>query len=106
MLFLACADFECLLIVVQQVESFPLTLNTSSSHILLEAKDSNCLVLAAAQELWVYSLKGALLASFKDHTMPISSISVVGCFRIWNSKKYPFTCCNSLFGIQYNIPSV
>ncbi|XP_078111482.1 F-box/WD repeat-containing protein 12 [Sander vitreus] len=68
-------------IQVQQVESFPLTLNTGSSHILLEAKDSNCLVLAAAQELWVYSLKGALLASFKEHTMPISSISV-DSFRV------------------------
>ncbi|XP_074499973.1 F-box/WD repeat-containing protein 12 [Sebastes fasciatus] len=69
-------------IQVQQVESFPLTLNSrSSSNILLEAKDSNCLVLAAGQELWVYSLKGVLLASFKDHTMPISSISV-DSFRV------------------------
>ncbi|XP_035513463.1 F-box/WD repeat-containing protein 12 [Morone saxatilis] len=63
-------------IQVQQVESFPLTVNSRSSDILLEAKDSNCLVLAANQELWVYSLKGALLASFKEHTMPISSICV------------------------------
>ncbi|XP_073325460.1 F-box/WD repeat-containing protein 12 [Pagrus major] len=68
-------------IQVQQVESFPLTLNTWSSHILLEAKDSNCLVLAADQELWVYSLKGALLASFKEHTLPISSLCV-DSFRV------------------------
>ncbi|GAA6216413.1 F-box/WD repeat-containing protein 12 [Lates japonicus] len=68
-------------IQVQQVESFPLTLNTWSSPILLEAKDSNCLVLAANQELWVYSLKGTLLASFKEHTMPISSICV-DSFRV------------------------
>lgn len=66
-----------LLVTVQQVESF--TLNTSSSEILLEAKNSNCLVLAANQELLVYSLKGDLLAGFKDHTMPISSMVVVGC---------------------------
>ncbi|KAM9351486.1 F-box/WD repeat-containing protein 12 [Symphorus nematophorus] len=68
-------------IQVQQVESFPLTLNTRSSDILLEAKDSNCLVLAADQTLWVYSLKGALLASFIEHTMPISSICV-DSFRV------------------------
>ncbi|XP_020485217.2 F-box/WD repeat-containing protein 12 isoform X1 [Labrus bergylta] len=63
-------------IQVQQVESFPLTLNTRSSEFLLEAKDSNCLVLAAGQELMVYSLKGALVASFKDRTRPITSICV------------------------------
>ncbi|XP_044067958.1 F-box/WD repeat-containing protein 12 [Siniperca chuatsi] len=68
-------------IQVQQVESFPLTLNTRSSHILLEAKDSNCFVLAANLELWVYSLKGVLLATFKEHTMPISSICV-DSFRV------------------------
>lgn len=68
-------------IQVQQVETFPLPLNTWSSHILLEAKDSNCLVLAANQGLWVYSLKGALLASFKEHTMPISAICV-DSFRV------------------------
>ncbi|XP_054465740.1 F-box/WD repeat-containing protein 12 isoform X2 [Anoplopoma fimbria] len=68
-------------IQVQQVESFPLTLNHWSPQILLEARDSNCLVMAAGQELWVYSLKGALLASFKEHTMPISSICV-DSFRV------------------------
>ncbi|KAK2851615.1 hypothetical protein Q5P01_007891 [Channa striata] len=68
-------------IQVQQVESFPLTLNTWSPNILLEARDSNCLVLAADKELWVYSLKGALLASFKEHTMPISSICL-DSFRV------------------------
>ena len=63
---------------MQQVESF--TLNISSSEILFEAKNSNCLVLAANQELLVYSLKGDLLASFTEHTMPISSMCVVGWF--------------------------
>nr|XP_046253432.1 F-box/WD repeat-containing protein 12 isoform X2 [Scatophagus argus] len=66
-------------IQVQQVESFPLTIR--SSHILLEAKDSNCLVLAADHELRVYSLKGALLASFKDHMMPVTSMCV-DSFRV------------------------
>ncbi|XP_069579724.1 F-box/WD repeat-containing protein 12 isoform X1 [Brachyistius frenatus] len=68
-------------IQVQQVEFFSLTLNTWSSHVLLEAKDSNCIVLAAGEKLWVYSLKGALLVSFKDHSMPISSICV-DSFRV------------------------
>lgn len=80
-------------------------LNTWSSHILLEAKDSNCLVLAANQGLWVYSLKGALLASFKEHTMPISAICVVGWFLMWNSINIPSPveiCCF----IHYNMPSV
>lgn len=79
-----------LLVTVQQVESF--TLNTRSSEILLEAKNSNCLVLAADQELLVYSLKGDLLGSFKDHTMPISSMCVVGCFPpVFNDWK-SFMC--------------
>lgn len=84
---LICFFFISLLIVVQQVESFSLTLSTRSSQILLEAKDSNCLVLAADQELRVYSLKGALLASFKDHTMPISSICVVSWFLMCQIMK-------------------
>ncbi|XP_056895811.1 F-box/WD repeat-containing protein 12 isoform X1 [Takifugu flavidus] len=71
-------------IQVQQVESF--TLNTSSSQILLEAKNSNCLLLAANQELLVYSLKGALLASFKEHTMPISSMCV-DSFRVVTASR-------------------
>ncbi|TNN50024.1 F-box/WD repeat-containing protein 12 [Liparis tanakae] len=58
---------------VQQVASFPLTLNRRASHVLLRAKDSGCLVLAAGAELWVYSATGALLASFKEHAKPISS---------------------------------
>jgi len=66
-------------ILVQQVASFPLPLNRRASHVLLRAKDSACLVLAAGAELWVYSVTGALLASFKEHAMPISSVCVVGC---------------------------
>uniref|UniRef100_A0A3P9LCP7 Zgc:171857 n=1 Tax=Oryzias latipes TaxID=8090 RepID=A0A3P9LCP7_ORYLA len=66
---------------VQQVESFPLTLLSSESQILLEAKSSDCIVLAAGQQLWVYSLKGVLLTSFSDHILPISSICV-DSFRV------------------------
>ncbi|KAM3617540.1 uncharacterized protein V6R79_007729 [Siganus canaliculatus] len=73
-------------ITVQQVESFPLALGSRSSCILLEAKDSNCLVLAADQMLWVYSLKGALLASFTEHIMPISSICV-DSFRVVTASR-------------------
>nr|XP_057908284.1 F-box/WD repeat-containing protein 12 isoform X2 [Doryrhamphus excisus] len=68
-------------IQVQQVESFPLPLNITSSDILLEAKDSNCIVMAADHHLWVYSLKGILLASFEEHIMPITSICV-DSFRV------------------------
>ncbi|XP_030588932.1 F-box/WD repeat-containing protein 12 isoform X1 [Archocentrus centrarchus] len=68
-------------IQVQQVESFPLTVNTWYSNILLAAKDSNHIVLAAGEQLWVYSLKGAMLANFKEHTQPISSICV-DSFRV------------------------
>lgn len=88
--------FKSLLITVQQVEAF--TLDLSASQILLEAKNSNCLVLAANQELLVYSLKGALLASFKDHTMPISSICVVRCFPPLSSRPVnpSFFCSSTL----------
>ncbi|CAL8367645.1 unnamed protein product [Lota lota] len=63
-------------IQVQQVASCTLSLKCRASDILLEAKDSNTLVVAADQELWLYSLQGVCLASFKNHTEPISSISV------------------------------
>ncbi|XP_075883089.1 F-box/WD repeat-containing protein 12 isoform X2 [Nelusetta ayraudi] len=73
-------------IQMQQVESFALSLSTRSQEILLEAKDSNCLVLAAGQELQVCSLKGALLATFKDHALPISSICV-DSFRVLTASR-------------------
>uniref|UniRef100_A0A672IVV4 F-box domain-containing protein n=1 Tax=Salarias fasciatus TaxID=181472 RepID=A0A672IVV4_SALFA len=63
-------------IQVQQVESFPVSLNMRHTQILLEARDSNCIMLAAGHQLCVYSLKGALLASFTDHDLPITSICV------------------------------
>ncbi|MEQ2305336.1 hypothetical protein AMECASPLE_036761, partial [Ameca splendens] len=78
---LMCLSHNLFPPLVQQVEAFSLTLNRFSSHIHLEAKNSNCIVLAAEEQLMVYSLKGALLASFKDHSMPISSICV-DSFRV------------------------
>lgn len=68
-------------IQVQQVESFALELNNWSSGILLQAKDSNCIVLAGDKTLWVYSLKGEQLASFREHDGHISSMCV-DSFRV------------------------
>lgn len=62
-------------IEVQQVASFDLGVNTRTSDTLLEAKGST-LVVAADKDLQVYSLTGALLASFTDHKEPITSICV------------------------------
>lgn len=67
-------------IQIIQAKSFKLTQVRSPQH-LLQAKDSNCIVLAAGQQLFVYSLNGELLHSFSDHTMPISAIWV-DSFRV------------------------
>ncbi|XP_068604492.1 F-box/WD repeat-containing protein 12 [Brachionichthys hirsutus] len=61
-------------IQVKLMASFPFTLKVVPRQLFLKASGSNRLVLAADQELWVYSLNGALLASFKDHTMSITSL--------------------------------
>ncbi|KAG7260257.1 hypothetical protein CRUP_019261 [Coryphaenoides rupestris] len=51
----------------------------ASDEILLEAsRDSSTLVVAAGLDLWLCSLQGVCLASFQNHTEPISSISVDG----------------------------
>ncbi|XP_046896034.1 F-box/WD repeat-containing protein 12 [Hypomesus transpacificus] len=62
-------------IQVQQVASFDVGINSTTSDVLLEAKGST-LVVVADKVLRVYSLTGALLASFSDHTEPITSICV------------------------------
>nr|XP_061803667.1 F-box/WD repeat-containing protein 12 [Nerophis lumbriciformis] len=67
-------------IQVQQVESFSLPMG-ASSNILLEAKDSNSIVMAVDKQLWMYSMKGSLLASFTEHMMPITSMCV-DSFRV------------------------
>lgn len=61
---------------VQQVESCTLDLDSHSS-ILLRARDSNTLVVAAGNQLSVYSVKGALMHRMVDHIQPITSICVV-----------------------------
>lgn len=73
-------------IQVQQVESFALTPDIRASHILLKAKNSSTLVVSTDHGLWVYSLKGALIASFKDHTQPITSICV-DSFRVVTASR-------------------
>ncbi|XP_059898742.1 F-box/WD repeat-containing protein 12 [Gadus macrocephalus] len=73
-------------IQVQQVASSTLRLKCRASDILLEAKDSSALVVAADQELWLFSLQGVCLASFKNHTEPISSISV-DSFRVVTASR-------------------
>ena len=67
------------LLSVQQVASFDVGINSTTSDVLLEAKGST-LVVVADKVLRVYSLTGALLASFSDHTEPITSICVVRYF--------------------------
>ncbi|XP_068187082.1 F-box/WD repeat-containing protein 12 isoform X3 [Antennarius striatus] len=68
-------------IQVQQVESFPVSLEVSPHRMILKASDSNRLVLVVDQELLVFSLKGDLLARFKDHTLRITSVHV-DSFRV------------------------
>ncbi|XP_056158133.1 F-box/WD repeat-containing protein 12 [Lampris incognitus] len=71
---------------VQTVESFTMPVNSSTSDVMLEAKDGNTLVVAADCQLCVYSLKGVLLSSFKDHTALISSICVDN-FRVVTASR-------------------
>ncbi|XP_061908735.1 F-box/WD repeat-containing protein 12-like isoform X1 [Entelurus aequoreus] len=66
---------------VEQVASFPLELHTASSNILLEAKDSSVLVMAAEHRMWVYSLEGGLIASYQEHMKTITSMCV-DSFRV------------------------
>uniref|UniRef100_A0A673Z4E5 Si:ch73-142c19.1 n=1 Tax=Salmo trutta TaxID=8032 RepID=A0A673Z4E5_SALTR len=68
-------------IQVEQVEKFELVFEGRTSDILLEGKGSSTLVVAAHRELKVYTVKGELICSFKDHTEPICSICV-DSFRV------------------------
>lgn len=72
---------RCSTISVEQVEKFELVFEGRTSDILLEGKGSSTLVVAAHRELKVYTVKGELICSFKDHTEPICSICVV-CFSL------------------------
>lgn len=59
------------------MESFNLSEIGQHSDILLEAKDSNCFLLASGPQLWVFSVKGSVLARYKEHSMSISSLCLV-----------------------------
>ncbi|XP_072305022.1 F-box/WD repeat-containing protein 12 [Eucyclogobius newberryi] len=72
-------------IMVNQVKSFDLT-QVSAAQLLLKAKDSNCILLSAGHQLFVYSLNGELLQSFSDHTMPISAMWV-DSFRVVTASR-------------------
>ncbi|XP_048097952.1 LOW QUALITY PROTEIN: F-box/WD repeat-containing protein 12 [Alosa alosa] len=69
---------------VQQTESFELDL--SYTNILLQARDSNTLVVAAGNQISVYSVKGALMQRMEDHTQPIMSICVDN-FRVVTASR-------------------
>ncbi|XP_036843804.1 F-box/WD repeat-containing protein 12 isoform X2 [Oncorhynchus mykiss] len=73
-------------IQVEQVEKFELVFEGRASDILLEGKGSSTLVVAAHRELKVYTVKGELLCSFKDHTEPICSICV-DSFRVVTASR-------------------
>ncbi|XP_023846420.1 F-box/WD repeat-containing protein 12 isoform X1 [Salvelinus sp. IW2-2015] len=73
-------------IQVEQVEKFELVFEGRTSDILLEGKGSSTLVVAAHRELKVYTVKGELICSFKDHTEPICSICV-DSFRVVTASR-------------------
>ncbi|XP_062871802.1 F-box/WD repeat-containing protein 12 isoform X2 [Trichomycterus rosablanca] len=60
----------------QQVESFQLDLKAPHVHVILQAKGNGTLLLTDANELRVYTIKGAVIASFTDHVLPITSLCV------------------------------
>uniref|UniRef100_A0A4W4F0R5 F-box/WD repeat-containing protein 12 n=1 Tax=Electrophorus electricus TaxID=8005 RepID=A0A4W4F0R5_ELEEL len=70
----------------QQVESFPLNLKQRHSDIILHAKGSSTILLTDGNDLNVYTLKGALIASFKDHIQPIISLCV-DSFRVVTASR-------------------
>ncbi|KPP67765.1 hypothetical protein Z043_113605 [Scleropages formosus] len=73
-------------VLVNQVETFVLQLDRWSPDILLRAQGSSTLVFAVGNLLKVYTLKGALLASFEDHTQPIASLCVDN-FRVVTASR-------------------
>ncbi|MCI4387087.1 hypothetical protein PGIGA_G00070200 [Pangasianodon gigas] len=59
-----------------KVESFRLNLNSRHSDIVLQAKGNNTVLLTDGNDLKVYTLKGELISSFKEHLQPITSVCV------------------------------
>ncbi|XP_060793104.1 F-box/WD repeat-containing protein 12 isoform X2 [Neoarius graeffei] len=70
----------------QQVESFALDLNSWHSDIVLQAKGSGMVLLTDGNDLKVYTLKGELLSSFKEHSQPITSVCV-NDFRVVTASR-------------------
>lgn len=70
----------------QQVESFKLELNQWHSDIILKAKGNSTILLTDSNDLKVYTIKGALIATFKDHTQPIISLFVDN-FRVVTASR-------------------
>ncbi|XP_053500156.1 F-box/WD repeat-containing protein 12 isoform X3 [Ictalurus furcatus] len=60
----------------REVESFQLNLNTWHSDMVLQAKGSNMVLLTDGNDLNIYTVKGELISSFKEHLQPITSVCV------------------------------
>ncbi|XP_017553743.1 F-box/WD repeat-containing protein 12 [Pygocentrus nattereri] len=70
----------------QQVESFKLDLSHSHSDMILQAKGNSTILVTDGNDLKVYTLKGALIANFKDHLQPIVSLCVDN-FRVVTASR-------------------
>ncbi|KAI4885510.1 hypothetical protein NFI96_023599 [Prochilodus magdalenae] len=70
----------------QQVESFKLDLSHWGSDIILQAKGSGTILVTDGNDLKVFTLKGDLIASFKDHREPIVSFCVDN-FRVVTASR-------------------
>ncbi|KAL4646373.1 F-box/WD repeat-containing protein 12 isoform X1 [Arapaima gigas] len=73
-------------VLVNQVESFKLPVDRWNPDILLQAQGASTFVVAQGNILKVYTLKGALLATFEDHTQPIVSLCV-DSFRVVTASR-------------------
>ncbi|XP_069499668.1 F-box/WD repeat-containing protein 12 [Ambystoma mexicanum] len=62
-------------IIVEQIARFALT-RTGASTLYIQGHGAETLLLASGTELYLYSISGSKLASFKDHTEDITSICV------------------------------
>ncbi|KAF5888119.1 F-box/WD repeat-containing protein 12, partial [Clarias magur] len=60
----------------QQVESFRLDLSSWHSDLILQTKGTSMVLIADGTDLKVYTLKGELISSFKEHLQPITSVCV------------------------------
>lgn len=72
-------------IQAQQVASFPVTLS-HRSDVILEARGSSTLLVTDGNHLKVYTFKGELVASFNDHSQPITALCV-DSFRVVTASR-------------------